>query len=250
MSDSSQPQPDQAKPGSPDVPSSKDPKDINAGLAESPEYTKLEILQNKVLALHDSMKLNQEAAAKLSPDMVEELEHHRQIHLKHVAEIEKVSKEIVDHNKAIGNTGPARQGSSKTLHFPALDKLIDLLMKLLQGLLNLMRKGATMFRNMLPNGKESTANKDSASNDSAKPGSKEGKTVIGLTLPGGGVAINAPKVDNPSQVSTEQAESAAQKALDASAERQNEIKATLEAEAENANDTDGPAPGSSSKKPK
>lgn len=251
MNDSNQPKPDQIAPASTDVPASTDPKDINQGLAESPELSKLEVLQNKVLALHESMKLNLEAAEKLSPDMVEEREKHHQIHLKHVAEIEKVAKEIEAHHQATGKNGPTRAGAGKTLSLPLLDKVIDLIMDLLKKLIALIGRGVTMFRDQFreKTGENSVATPGHKGQESAKAESNKAKTVIGMNVPGGGVAVNPPAPVQSKAITPEQAERAAEQAVEAAAERQQDIRRALAAEAELAND-DGPAPGSTPKKPK
>lgn len=252
MTDSNQPKPDQTTPASTDVPASTDPKDINQGLAQSPEMSKLEVLQNKVLALHESMKLNLEAADKLSPDMAEEREKHHQIHLKHVAEIEKVAKEIEAHHQAAGKNGPARAGAGKTLHFPDLDRLIDIIMKLLKKLIEMIGRGVTMFRDQFreKTGENAAGTPGQNGQESAKPEGKKAKSVIGMNVPGGGIAVNPPAPAESKATTPEQAESAAEKAVEAAAERQQEIRRALAAEAQLENDNDGPAPGSTPKKPK
>ena len=245
MSETSQPRPDPRTTTSPDVPSSSDPKDIEDGLAESPELTQIEKLQNKVLLLSDVLKKHDAEGAKLTPDMVEELEQHAKERDRLQGEMDSLCKEISDHALKTGRGGPGKSGA-KTLHFPVVDKAWELLMTALKALMELFAKGARFLRNLLPNAPE---NKKGADPSAPKPAPK-GKTTIGITLPGGPVAVKPHEEKAAKTATPEEAQESGDQAIKNIAARQKEIKSALDAEAENNNDSAGPAPGSSSKKPK
>lgn len=249
MSDNIQPKADPRTTTSPDVPSSTDPQDINNGLSQSPELSRIEILQNKTLALSEVIKKHDAEGLKLSPDMVDELKQHAKIRDGLQGQMVDLCKEITDLNNGAGRGGPApggRQGSGgNTLHFPVLDKALDLLIAALKALIELFAKGARLLRNMLPNAPAPTP----AATGSPAP-AKRDKTVLGMNLPGGPVSVTPPEVKAVKPATPEEVQDAGEKALDHAANRQKDIKNTLEAEAEKTNDSDGPAPGTASRKPK
>lgn len=241
MTETSQPKPDTSTTTSPDVPSSTDPQDIKDGLAQNPELSKIEILQNKAVLLSDAIKKHDAEGAKFTPDQVDEIELHAKVREKLAGQMRDLSKEIQDHAKASGKSGPA----GKTLHFPILDKAWDALMNILKALLDLFMKGARFLRNLIPN----APGKNGADPAPGKAAPRE-KTTIGLNLPGGPVAVRPPEVKDVKPATPDEVQDAGEQALEAGATRQKDIKTALAAEAENANDSDGPAPGSTNRKPK
>lgn len=250
MSETSQPRPDPRTTTSPDVPSSTDPQDIKDGLSKSPELSKLEILQNKTLKLSEAIKNLDAETAKLSPDMVDELEQHAKVREKLQGEMKSLFKEISEHAQKSGKSGPANSNGGKMLHFPVLDKAWELLMVALKALMELFAKGARFLRNLLPNAPANNAADSGAPKPAeSKPASKE-KTTIGVSLPGGPVAVRPPEAKAVKAATPDEVQEAGDQAIQDVAFRQKDIKNTLDAEAENANDNDSPEPGSATRKPK
>jgi hypothetical protein len=251
MSDDKQPS---AQPGagagtgpSSDIPNSVDPKDIQSGLDTSPEYLKMQKLQERLLELNEATRTNLEALSQADPSDTETIQKHRDIHAQNLQKIKELSNEFSDTTKAAAKPGPA-PGGNKTLHFPLLDKLVDAIMEILKALLKLVGKGVALVRNMFPKGPGSGQNEDGATNDPSSNPKKSSGTVIGVNLPGGPVTVKPPVEKTPPDTSPEDAEDSLNKAMDAGEARQVQIKKELAA-TELENDEDSPAFGQKGVKP-
>lgn len=244
MTDINQPgieprKPDFIKP-SPDVPSSTDKKEIAAALSESPEYTHLEKLHHKMLNIQEAMLKTKNESANLSPDDTEGHAALQNLHTKQFTELRSIAKEISD----LGNSAK-KAGPGKKLHFPHLDQLWDVVMKLLEALFQMVMKGVNLVRNI------SGSNPHKIGSENAPPTApRKERTVIGMNLPGGGVAVNPPSTKPENTASPEETEQAVAKALQVGADRQKDIRNELASEADRENDDSGPAPGSKANRAK
>lgn len=226
--------------GTPDVPASVDPSDIEDGLGQSAELTKLQSLQKRMIALNDAMKQTQQDGLQINPDDPEALERHHELKEAQAEEAKGLAKEAEELAAAAGRNdrvpGKASPGGSR-LHIPLVDKAWEMITKLLEMLFKAVMRGLTAVGII----KKS----DNPENDQKVKTKGQGLGInLPTPLPNTDAAKAAGSTVPKTPVTAQSVEETFSKAIESTEARQKEIKAQkAELDAENELDDTGPSLG-------